>query len=106
MPIRRLLERGFHEAGLAASAPGRNNIDLHNDVAPSDQSGFVAMLPVAVADFRTSQGWATKLALALSSRGEPYELVTQHGAPVSPGAQLLINALTRDRGTESAKQER
>lgn len=38
---------------------------------------FVAMLPVVVSDICINQGWTTKLALAVTSRSEPYELGTR-----------------------------
>ncbi|MFL9860406.1 LysR family transcriptional regulator [Paraburkholderia madseniana] len=107
MPIRLLLEREFHEAGLRLPVHLVETTSAFTTMSLLQTNPtFVTMLPVAVADFCTNQGWATKLALAVTSRSKPYELVTRQGAPVSPGAQLLINALTRARSTESAKPER
>lgn len=103
MPIRRLLEREFYEAGLRMPVHLVETTSAFTTMSLLQTNPeFVAMLPLAVADFCTGQGWACKLALPVTSRSEPYELVTRQGAPLSPGAQLLIKALTRNSTTETA----
>lgn len=100
MPIRRLFEREFHEAGLRVPV---NLIETTSAFVTMSllqkNHDFVTILPAAVADFFIEQGWAKKLALPIQSRTEPYELVTRKGAPISPGAQLLITELTKLSGT-------
>lgn len=100
MPIRRLLEREFYEAGLRMPVHLVETTSAFTTMSLLQTNPeFVAMLPVAVADFCTGQGWTCKLALPVTSRSEPYELVTRQGAPLSPGAQLLVKALTRNSTT-------
>ena len=95
MPIRRLLEREFHEAGLRTPLHLVETTSAFTTMSLLQKDPqYVAMLPVSVVDFCTSQGWAKKLSLQIASRSEPYELVTRRGAPISPGAQMLIDALT------------
>lgn len=102
MPIRRLLEREFYEAGLRMPVHLVETTSAFTTMSLLQTNPeFVTMLPVAVADFCTGQGWACKLALPVTSRSEPYELVTRQGAPRSPGAQLLIKALIRNSTTET-----
>ncbi|WP_279635790.1 LysR substrate-binding domain-containing protein [Paraburkholderia silvatlantica] len=98
MPIRRLLEREFHEAGLRPPLHLVETTSAFTTMSRLQKDPqYVAMLPVAVVDFCTSQGWARKRALHVASRSEPYELVTRRGAPLSPGAEMLISALTTER---------
>jgi len=95
MPIRRLLEREFHDAGLRMPVHLVETTSAFTTMSLLQTNpACVAMLPVTVANFCTGQGWACKLALPVTSRSEPYELVTRQGAPLSPGARLLIKALT------------
>ncbi|AQH01482.1 LysR family transcriptional regulator [Burkholderia sp. KK1] len=102
MPIRRLLEREFHDAGLRMPVHLVETTSAFTTMSLLQTNPeFVAMLPVAVADFCTGQGWACRLALPVTSRSEPYELVTRQGAPLSPGAHLLIKALTRKSTDET-----
>lgn len=104
MPIRRLLEREFHDAGLRMPVHLVETTSAFTTMSLLQTNPeFVAMLPVAVADFCTGQGWACRLALPVTSRSEPYELVTRQGAPLSPGAQLLIKALTRKSTDETVE---
>lgn len=95
MPIRRLLEREFHEAGLRMPVHVVETTSAFTTMSLLRKNPqYVALLPVPVVEFCTSQGWATQLSLRVASRSEPYELVTRRSAPISPGAQMLINALT------------
>ena len=55
---------------------------------------FVALVSIDVAQFCSRHRLARSLPLAFASRSEPYELVTRKGAPLSPGARLLIDELT------------
>jgi len=96
MPIRRLLEREFHEAGLRMP---QHLIETTSGFATisllQSKPGFVTMLPASVAGFFVSQGWASELPLSVTSRSEPYELVTRQGASLTPGAHLLLAELKK-----------
>ena len=86
MPSRCLLEREFHEAELRLPVRLVETTSAFTTMSLlQTNTAFVAVLPFAVADVCTNQGRATRLALAVTSRSEPYELVTRQGAPVSPG---------------------
>ncbi|WP_321930535.1 MULTISPECIES: LysR family transcriptional regulator [Paraburkholderia] len=95
MPIRRLLEREFHEAGLRMPPHLIETTSAFATLSLLQRSACcVALLPTTVAEFCKSLEWACELPLTVSSRTEPYELVTRRGATLSPEAQLLIAALT------------
>ncbi|SAK60299.1 LysR family transcriptional regulator [Caballeronia temeraria] len=94
MPMRMLLEREFREAGIrfplhlveTTSAFATLSLLQSNPT-------FVALVSIDVAEFFTRHGMARMLPLKLSSKSEPYELVTRRGAPASAGARLLMDEL-------------
>jgi molybdate transport repressor ModE-like protein len=95
MPIRRLLEREFHEDGLHMPAHVIETTSAFATMALLRGSqDMVALLPTSVADFCEAHHVTCRLALPVLSRCEPYELVTRRGAPLSPAAQLLVAELT------------
>ncbi len=94
MPMRRLLEREFHEARL--------NFPLHLIETTSALTTLsmlgrnidvVALVSDDVANYFCRNGLVGTLALNLKSRSEPYELVLRKGAPQSPAMALLKGAL-------------
>jgi DNA-binding transcriptional LysR family regulator len=91
MPMRLLLEREFHEAGLPF--PGQL-IETTSAFATlsflQQHSAMVALLSVDVAQFFQRFGLTTVLPLALESRSEPYWLVTRRDRPVTPVAHMLM----------------
>lgn len=96
MPIRRLFEREFDEAGLRVPLHLIETTSAFATMSLLQRNhDFVTVLPAAVADVFTAQGWAKKLALPIKSRSEPYEMVTRQGAPISPGAKLLMAELQK-----------
>ncbi|SAK43780.1 LysR family transcriptional regulator [Caballeronia hypogeia] len=94
MPMRILLEREFHDAGLrfpahlleTTSAFATLNLLQKN---PS----LVALVSVDVARFCTAHGVVRTLPVTLASRSEPYEMVTRRDAPLAPGVRLLMQAI-------------
>jgi DNA-binding transcriptional LysR family regulator len=99
MPMRLLLEREFHDASIRFPTHLLETTSAFATLALlQGNPSFVALVSIDVAQFFARQEMACILALQLASRSEPYELVTRHGAPLSPAARLLIGALT-------AKQE-
>jgi DNA-binding transcriptional LysR family regulator len=94
MPMRMLLEREFREAEIrfplylleTTSAFATLSLLQSNPT-------FVALVSIDVAQFFTRHGITRILPLRLSSRSEPYELVTRKGAPLTPGARHLIEEL-------------
>lgn len=96
MPIRRLLEREFHEAGLRMPQHVIETTSAFATISLLQKKpGFVTMLPVSIAGFFVAQGWASELPLSVTSRSEPYELVTRQGASLTPCAHLLLAELKR-----------
>ncbi|WP_245001993.1 LysR family transcriptional regulator [Cupriavidus pinatubonensis] len=96
MPIRRLLEREFYDAGLRVPLHLIETTSAFTTMCLLQQNEhFVAMLPTDVADNFTAQGWARTLAVPIGSRSEPYELVTRANAKSSPGASMLITEIRK-----------
>ncbi|KFL50018.1 LysR family transcriptional regulator [Burkholderia pyrrocinia] len=97
MPMRRLLEREFHEAGLpfpvhlieTTSVLATLSL-LHRNAA------FVALVSVDVANYCMSHNMVGVLPLTLYSRSEPYELVFRKGAPKTPAIESLVRVLCPD----------
>jgi len=54
---------------------------------------LVALVSTDVAKFCSGYGFTTTLPLPITSRSEPYELVSRKGVPDSPAARLLREAL-------------
>lgn len=94
MPMRMLLEREFRESEIRFPS---NLLETTSAFATlsllQGNPSFVALVSIDVAQFFTRHGITRILPLTLSSRSEPYELVTRKGAPASPGAKLLIEKL-------------
>jgi DNA-binding transcriptional LysR family regulator len=91
MPMRVLLEREFNEAGLRFPLyPVETTSAFATLSLLQKNPTFVALVSTDVAQFCTKFGMTCILPLQLKSRSEPYELVTRHGAVLSPAAELLI----------------
>lgn len=94
MPMRRLLEREFHEANLTFPL---DLIETTSALATvsllSQNADLVALVSDDVANYFCSHGLVGTLPLTLRSRSEPYELVFRKNAPKSPALGLLIEAL-------------
>ncbi|SAL84365.1 LysR family transcriptional regulator [Caballeronia arvi] len=98
MPMRMLLEREFREAEIRFP---RHLVETTSAFATlsllQSNPTFVALVSIDVAEFFSQHGMTGILPLRLSSKSEPYELVTRHGAPVSAGARLLMEELNPPR---------
>lgn len=95
MPMRLLLEREFHEAGLRFPAHLLETTSAFATLALLQKDpSLVALVSVDVARFCTAHGIVCTLPVALASRSEPYEMVTRRDAPLSPGVRLLMQAIT------------
>jgi DNA-binding transcriptional LysR family regulator len=95
MPMRLLLEREFHEAGLRFPAHLLETTSAFATLALLQKNpSLVALVSVDVARFCQAHDMVCILPLALASRSEPYEMVTRRNAPLSPGASLLMQAIT------------
>ncbi|SAK88479.1 LysR family transcriptional regulator [Caballeronia pedi] len=94
MPMRMLLEREFREAEIRFP---RHLVETTSAFATlsllQSNPTFVALVSIDVAEFFTRHGMTGMLPLRLSSKSEPYELVTRRGAPISAGARLLMEEL-------------
>ncbi|BAN27743.1 LysR family transcriptional regulator [Caballeronia insecticola] len=94
MPMRMLLEREFREAEIRFP---RHLVETTSAFATlsllQSNPSFVALVSIDVAEFFSQHGMTGILPLKLSSKSEPYELVTRRGAPVSAGARLLMEEL-------------
>jgi len=101
MPMRLLLEREFRDAGIRFPTHLLETTSAFATLALlQGNPSFVALVSIDVAQFFARQEMACILALNLASRSEPYELVTRKGAPLSPAARLLMQALGGEPGTE------
>ncbi len=93
MPMRLLLEREFHEAGLRFPHQLFETTSTFATLALlRRQPDIVALLAMDVAEFFASLGIMRILPLRLKSRSEPYQLVTRRGAVLSPAAQLFLRS--------------
>lgn len=98
MPMRRLLEREFHEAGLQFPLYLLETTSALTTLLLLQQNPTsVALLPTDVACCFTESGMVTTLPLRLHSYSEPYQLVTRRGVAPSPIAQLFIAELDPGR---------
>lgn len=105
MPMRLLLEREFHDAGLRFPAHLLETTSAFATVSLLQKNpSLVALVSIDVARFYLEHGVACMLPLSLTSRSEPYELVTRRGAPLSHGAQMLMQAIV-DGGAGSTVRE-
>ena len=104
MPMRRLLEREFHEAQL--------NFPLHLVETTSTlttlsllsrNTDLVALVSDDVANYFCRHHLVGVLQLQLKSRSEPYELVLRKGAPRSPTLSLLLKSLDKVQATGVAE---
>lgn len=95
MPMRLLLEREFHEAGLRFPLYLLETTSAFTTLSLLQKNPtLVALLSIDVARFCTHFGMTTILPLELRSRSEPYQLITRHGASLSPTARFFIDELT------------
>lgn len=102
MPMRMLLEREFHEAGLRLPLHLLETTSAFTTLSLLQKNpSFVALMSVDVARFCTDFGMLTILPLTLQSRSEPYQLVTRHGSVLSPAARLFIDAVTSGKGGDT-----
>ncbi|CAM4038464.1 LysR family transcriptional regulator [Bordetella tumulicola] len=99
MPMRLLLEREFRDAEIRFPRHLLETTSVFATLAIlRSNPSFVALVSIDVAQFFARHEMTCILSLDLASRSEPYELVTRKGAPLSHGAKLLIEALSRDHG--------
>ncbi|MDR5856447.1 LysR family transcriptional regulator [Caballeronia sp. LZ062] len=96
MPMRLLLEREFHDAGLRFPAHLLETTSAFATLALLQKNpSLVALVSVDVARFCTAHGVVCTLPLAFSLKSEPYEMVTRRDAPLSPGVRLLMEEIAR-----------
>ena len=102
MPMRLLLEREFHEADIRFPPHLLETTSAFATLALLQSNpSFVALVSIDVAQFFARHGITRILPLRLGSRSEPYELVTRKGAPISPGARLMIDELRDKLGVDA-----
>lgn len=98
MPMRLLLEGEFRDCGIRFPQHLLETTSAFATLALLQANpSFVALASIEVAQFFAQQQMSCILPLALTSRSEPYELVTRKGGPVQPAAQLLIEELLHRR---------
>lgn len=94
MPMRRLLEREFHDAGLPFPV---HLVETTSVLATLSllhrNTTFVALVSVDVAQYCKSHGMVGILPLDLQSRSEPYELVFRKNAPRTPAMESIARLL-------------
>lgn len=102
MPMRLLLEREFHEANLRFPVHLLETTSAFATLSLLQENpALVALVSTDVADFCATYGFTTTLALPITSRSEPYELVSRKGVPDSPACQLLREALLGGSGNQA-----
>jgi DNA-binding transcriptional LysR family regulator len=98
MPMRLLLEGEFRDCGIRFPQHLLETTSAFATLALLHANpSFVALVSIEVAQFFARQQMLCILPLAMSSRSEPYELITRKGAPVQPAAKLLIDKLVNRR---------
>jgi DNA-binding transcriptional LysR family regulator len=106
MPMRLLLEREFHEAGLRFPLYLLETTSAFTTLSLLQRNpSMVALLSIDVAHFCTRFGMTTILPLKLRSRSEPYQLVTRQGSALSPVARLFIQEFTQGARQPAAEEE-
>ncbi|MGH8417965.1 MAG: LysR family transcriptional regulator [Pseudomonas sp.] len=94
MPMRVLLEREFHQADLRFPVHLLETTSAFATLSLLQENPtLVALVSTDVANFCSGYGFTTTLPLPITSRSEPYELVSRKGVPDSPAARLLREAL-------------
>ncbi|MNP00938.1 HTH-type transcriptional regulator GbpR [compost metagenome] len=94
MPMRLLLEREFHEANLRFPVHLLETTSAFATLSLLQENPtLVALVSTDVAKFCSGYGFTITLPLPITSRSEPYELVSRKGVPDSPAARLLRQAL-------------
>ena len=98
MPMRRYLEREFHEAGL--NFP-RSYVETSSAFATialmCENTEMVALLAADVLDFWDESNKIKRLPVHFSTRSEPYYLVTRRDRTLSPLARQLVDEFTANR---------
>jgi DNA-binding transcriptional LysR family regulator len=106
MPMRLLLEREFHEAGLRFPLYLLETTSAFTTLSLLQRNpSMVALLSVDVAQFCTGFGMTTILPLRLQSRSEPYQLVSRSASVLSPVARLFADEFTGQPGSLTAPAE-
>jgi len=96
MPLRNLLERELKEAGVALPEYTIETSSIFATILMlQDEANLVALLSSETMRFFAQNKLARKLPLTIKSRTEPYGIVTRRGSPLSPVAQLLVEALRK-----------
>ncbi|GGD77402.1 LysR family transcriptional regulator [Caballeronia grimmiae] len=94
MPMRLLLEREFHDAGLRFPSHLLETTSAFATLALLQKNpSLVALVSVDVARFCTAHGVVCTLPLAFTSKSEPYEMVTRRDAQLSAGVRLLMDEI-------------
>ncbi|HEX8887151.1 MAG TPA: LysR family transcriptional regulator [Noviherbaspirillum sp.] len=91
MPMRLLLEREFHEAGLRFPLYLLETTSAFTTLSLLQRNPtMVALLSTDVAQFCTGFGMTSILGLRLQSRSEPYQLVRRGNSVPSPVATMFM----------------
>ncbi|QHJ00493.1 LysR family transcriptional regulator [Xylophilus rhododendri] len=107
MPLRKLLEREFREAGLDLPPyPIETSSSLVTMLMLKEDPRLVALVSSATMDFCEEHQIASRLPLEIRSRHEPFGIVTRRGARLSPAAEMLVQCLRSAAGkAQPAAQE-
>jgi len=96
MPLRKLLEREFRQAGLDLPPyPIETSSSLVTMLMLKDDPKLVALVASATMDFCEEHGIARRLPIAIESRHESFGIVTRRGARLSPAADMLVACLRK-----------
>jgi DNA-binding transcriptional LysR family regulator len=104
MPMRLLLEREFHEAGLRFPLYLLETTSAFTTLSLLQRNPtMVALLSTDVAQFCTGFGMTSILGLRLQSRSEPYQLVRRGNSVPSPVATMFMQEFS---GTPATRHSR
>jgi len=94
MPMRVLLQREFHEAGVRFPLHLLETTSVLATLSLlQNNPSFVALVSIDVAELCTRHGLIRMLPLRMQSASEPYELVFRRGSQVSPAMAQLQGIL-------------
>jgi DNA-binding transcriptional LysR family regulator len=104
MPMRLLLEREFHEAGLRFPLYLLETTSAFTTLSLLQRNPtMVALLSTDVARFCTGFGMTSILPLRLQSRSEPYQLVMRSNSVPSPAATMFMQEFSGKSETRQVR---
>lgn len=102
--LRRLIDISFREEGLEPPAHTVESVSLLTNRALLIDADYLGVLPASVARRETASGALSILPVTLQATVSPIGITMRSQAPLSPAAQVLVEALRRT-AAELSEQE-